>query len=273
MVQGVAITQDIGFLVQARDTFQQSIPLAGNVNLRIFYLSLKLTPGSFVVQQGVQPSGVTSVTSYTPDQADSTYETTDTTNFGGCVEVNLAAPSATGNYSLSIIGTVTGSIIVDEFPSQPPGVSIPNWPSAGDTLSFQEFDALIDAITGNPLLGAFAGFLPSFDVNRLPPGNNASALTVAASLAEDLAVQYAFRVAPNPATANSNVRFTLNTPEAVEIHLLDATGRLVRTVATGTLVGEQQFNLCTDCSHLASGLYTVQATIGGRTFAQRVVLQ
>ena len=84
------------------------------------------------------------------------------------------------------------------------------------------------------------------------------------------------RPAPSPALGTTKLAFTLAEPGVVTLALYDASGRRVRSVATGTLAaGEHAYALAlTDDAGqaLAAGLYFARLVTAGGTLTQRLVI-
>ena len=76
---------------------------------------------------------------------------------------------------------------------------------------------------------------------------------------------------PNPASASTEIRFTLDAPQAVSVALVDVLGREVVRVAEGAFgAGEQRLPL--DVRGLPPGVYVVRLTAGGSVATQRLTV-
>jgi hypothetical protein len=76
---------------------------------------------------------------------------------------------------------------------------------------------------------------------------------------------------PNPCNPHSVVRMFLPEAAAVSVELLDATGRLVRTVADG-MYGAGTHTISIDGSGCATGVYLIRMRTPTGVFSRRVVL-
>lgn len=76
---------------------------------------------------------------------------------------------------------------------------------------------------------------------------------------------------PNPATSILNLNLNLNTPENVQIDLMDATGKVVKNLSSSSLpAGENQ--LAMPVGSLPKGIYFVSVQTGSSNIVQKFVL-
>jgi hypothetical protein len=75
-------------------------------------------------------------------------------------------------------------------------------------------------------------------------------------------------VTPNPAIERTDITIEVNLKGTgmAEVTLVDLTGRTLRTIASGEMIGQQTFNLSTE--ELASGIYTVAVRQNGMVTSQ-----
>jgi hypothetical protein len=82
-------------------------------------------------------------------------------------------------------------------------------------------------------------------------------------------------VGPNPASGRTQFLMTLNQPENVRIEAFDATGRRVKTIATGVYeagIAPIIFDFTGEGGNaLGPGLFFVRAQIGKKVFTRRVI--
>ncbi len=111
-----------------------------------------------------------------------------------------------------------------------------------------------------------------FDFNA-PVVTNTALTTVAnpIGLAADNAATLAGGAWPNPATGTLHVAVDLPTSGPLTLSLTDALGRVALTRSAPASAGPHRETL--DVGALASGLYLLRATAGGRAFSQRVVIR
>lgn len=85
--------------------------------------------------------------------------------------------------------------------------------------------------------------------------------------------QTGFKVFPNPVTGTSQVYFNLLENSDVNVELMDLTGRMVRTIFSGSMnAGEQYLNV-ENHQFGAAGVYFVRLTINGVASIQKVVVE
>lgn len=70
---------------------------------------------------------------------------------------------------------------------------------------------------------------------------------------------------PNPFNPTSNFDLTVASTQNVNIELVDATGRIVKNLFEGVLLGESQHTFTIEASDLSSGVYWIR--VAGNTFA------
>ncbi|HUU56945.1 MAG TPA: T9SS type A sorting domain-containing protein, partial [bacterium] len=86
-----------------------------------------------------------------------------------------------------------------------------------------------------------------------------------------LPTAFAFRVAPNPATATAKVMITLPGSAAVKVSVYDLAGRKVATVVDRPLVEGE--NVCeVDVSGMPAGVYVLRLEAGGHVAAKRLAV-
>jgi hypothetical protein len=183
------------------------------------------------------------------------------------MDVQSTADSA-GSYILAMNVDFQGGLLVTQEIATLL-TFLPNAPSAsqGDTVSV---DSLLDALpAGVPISKSF--FLGGLFNTQQDVNNKQSSARPDAQLAENIG----FKVFPNPGNANSNIRFTLQQPQQVQVRVLDMTGRVVSQPAEGQLAaGEHRFDLCADCgSTMSEGLYMVQIQVGNRHVSRKFVAE
>lgn len=89
---------------------------------------------------------------------------------------------------------------------------------------------------------------------------------------EELSVNSDFRIYPNPAANEVNIRFSLEDNSEIEIEVVDLSGKVVHTLNKNyTSSGEQTEVL--DISGLASGSYLLRTSINGNTSYNKLVVQ
>ena len=83
-------------------------------------------------------------------------------------------------------------------------------------------------------------------------------------------------VSPSPMSGQATIRYTIDEPAHIELDVFDVTGRQVQRLMAGPVEagvhhvvwdGQRQ-----DGQRIASGTYFIRASIGPRTFWQRLVL-
>lgn len=79
-------------------------------------------------------------------------------------------------------------------------------------------------------------------------------------------------VAPNPASAASEIRLAVGTAQEVSVALYDLVGRRVATLFTGAVVPGQRLDLPLDASSLPAGVYVVRATGTDLALTQRLTV-
>lgn len=84
------------------------------------------------------------------------------------------------------------------------------------------------------------------------------------------------RLHPNPANPSSTIALFLERPSSVEVEIFDVRGRLVRRLQAGPLgAGERTFvwnGHAQDGARVESGLYLVQASVGGERHVLKLLL-
>ena len=92
------------------------------------------------------------------------------------------------------------------------------------------------------------------------------------SSVEELESQFGMSVYPNPSAGNTTLSFNMPATEKVKMHLMDITGRMIKTVYDGTLQqGNYKFNL--DLQNLDAGLYLLNVNYRGEGFAKKVMVE
>lgn len=81
----------------------------------------------------------------------------------------------------------------------------------------------------------------------------------------------AVRISPNPATDEINVQYQINEDAAVQVRLLDLTGRTVMQKRMTVEAGTQQFRM--DLAGLSAGMYTVQLIGNDQMYSEKVVVR
>lgn len=81
---------------------------------------------------------------------------------------------------------------------------------------------------------------------------------------------------PNPANATSSVEYQLSRPASVEVHIVDATGKLVKTIPMGFQQAgthQVQWDATSDAgATVANGSYTCIIRIGGEMLTQKLII-
>ncbi|MFN5912747.1 MAG: T9SS type A sorting domain-containing protein [Bacteroidota bacterium] len=77
-------------------------------------------------------------------------------------------------------------------------------------------------------------------------------------------------VYPNPASAETTVKYSLNNAEEVQVVVLDVTGKIVKTVANG-LQNAGEHTVTFDASDLASGVYHVNIVSEASTVTKKFI--
>src|SRR5206468_10767921 len=84
-------------------------------------------------------------------------------------------------------------------------------------------------------------------------------------------VLQSWSVFPNPASANSNIHYTLSTPAIVTIALYDVLGNKLQQVVNGDQE-QGEHNATIDARTLANGVYVLQIRAGDQMAEEKVVV-
>lgn len=150
------------------------------------------------------------------------------------------APNTTGNF-------------IPSGPDQWGYVEVSNISSTSHVSDFR-FKFVFESDGGNNL------YLDDVNVNGMPVG---------VSDLEGGSVQ--LQVLPNPVRDAARLGFKLASPAESRIDVIDATGRTVRSMALGTISGNQLINL--PVQGLEAGTYLVQLVSGGQRAVSRFVME
>lgn len=94
---------------------------------------------------------------------------------------------------------------------------------------------------------------------------------IGGSVSDEIATIDGVRISPNPATDVLDIRYQISKDAAIQVILLDLTGRLIQQNTMNVSAGSQQFHI--DLSGLPSGLYSVQLISSDQMYSEKVVVR
>jgi hypothetical protein len=161
------------------------------------------------------------------------------------------------DYDLYLYSTFTGSLLVYSN-------------NAGTTAEQVIYNAPFNDTYTIYVLG-YGGAYNSSLCYRLRASTNANPFreTDANDLTDQMETQ--MTLYPNPAIQQLNVSLLSDKDQITTINIIDMVGRIVFTTNEDLAEGENQIDL--DLSNVPNGIYTVQATIGGTTCIQKLVVR
>lgn len=90
-------------------------------------------------------------------------------------------------------------------------------------------------------------------------------------MAEEAVLHRDFNIYPNPANESVTMNFIMDRAEVVVVNIYDMMGKLVETFSNRSAAGANQLTL--DVSHLSSGVYFVNASVGEQMISKKLVVE
>jgi PKD repeat protein len=190
---------------------------------------------------------------------------------GGCAASYFWYPDTTGQYTIIIVNTSTGSNLsyVWDFgdgstSTQANPSHVYNGPS-----NYVVCVTVIDSTPGNTCVSTFCDTIAVLNRMNVPFSINVINGTVGVDQQIDNVV--GMQIAPNPAKDRAELHFSLNQAENTRVQLMDIQGRVVKQLELGNLSsGAQQSEL--DLSGLKSGMYMVNIVAGQQRFTKKLII-
>ena len=104
------------------------------------------------------------------------------------------------------------------------------------------------------------------------PLSNAESSSVFSAQQQEAVGLGAVQISPNPASSQSMLSYTLNTPARVEVRLYDALGQLVRVVETGMQKEIGTYTLSIQTEQLQSGMYEAKVIANTEVKAVKIMV-
>ena len=140
-----------------------------------------------------------------------------------------------------------------------------------DTLAFR---SVVESLTGTYTLRCTT--ILASDVNPLNNWRRGTfVVTTLSGIRQDphqiVVIKPYLQIAPNPATALASVSYAVPDPEHLNLKVYDASGRLVRNLASGTTRRIGTVSL--DVRDLAAGVYVVKLNTPRENFTKKLVIE